>query len=563
MKLRVKYINRKHGKKIYRYPFLGYSYRDPKGTPQFKIVLNLSKIPAKVVKTITDALTPKDPEPPSDEQQLILGDTLSYQGSVSIGDAWAALRIAEDAGITELLRQNVPKKHYQLLVSMIMDRVINPKPWSKLALREALPESGLARLIDYQQQPLHEFYFALESIFKVQQTIEKALFDRTPKKTHLILYDITSAYFEGKCCPLAVFGNDRDHKQGKMIILIGLLADEEGRPIAVNVFEGNTSEQTTVLDQIGNLQSDFGINDIIFVGDRGMLTKARRTELNDEEFERVSYISALPRDEIVQLIEDQSHPMQLSLFDRQNLAEVESDNVRYVLCHNPDKQDEDRETRRCLLDKTEEKLTMVQRNVKAGRWKKQKVIAERLHRWWDRWKMKKFFDVEYDEGVFSFSRNETKIKKWENLDGSYVIASTVEKSLYDTVQIRERYKSLKWVEFAFKSMKTDDLFVRPVRHWNPDRVRGHVFVSMLAYMVLWDARQGLAEFLERKDDNFCEAGSLKGVWNKLNKITIGTIKLHDQTFQQISPLTNLQKRMLKAVNAKLNPEAKKRLKLVG
>ena len=563
MKMRVKYINRKHGNKIYRYPLLGYSYRDRKGTPQFKIVLNLSKLPEKAVKAITDALTPKDTELPVDEQKLIIGDTLNYQGSTSIGDAWTALRIAEDAGITDLLRQNVPQKHYQLLICMIIDRVINPKPWSKLALKEALPESGLARIIDYQEQPLHEFYLALESIFKVQQKIEKALFDRTPKKTRLILYDITSAYFEGTCCPLAVFGNDRDHKKGKMVILIGLLADEAGRPIAVKVFEGNTSEQTTVLDQIRNLQSDFGIDDIIFVGDRGMLTKARRTELNDEEFERVSYISALPRDEIVQLIEDESHPMQLSLFDRQNLAEVESDNVRYVLCHNPDKQDDDRTTRRRLMEKTEEKLAMIQRNVKAGRWKKQKVIAERLHRWWDRWKMKKFFDVEYDEGHFLFSRNETKIKKWENLDGSYVLASTVEKSQYDTAQIRERYKSLKWVEFAFRSLKTDDLFVRPVRHWNADRVRGHVFVSMLAYMVIWDARHGLDEFLQRNDDNSCEAGSLKGVWNKLNKITIGTIKLHDQTFQQISPLTNLQKRMLKAVNANLNMEAKKRLKAVG
>ena len=164
---------------------------------------------------------------------------------------------------------------------------------------------------------------------------------------------------------------------------------------------------------------------------------------------------------------------------------------------------------------------MVQRKVETGRWKNEKVIAERLHRWWDRWKMKKFFDVEYAEGTFSFSRNDAKIKEWENLDSSYVIASTVDKSQYNTTEVRERYKSLKWVEFAFRSLKTDDLFVRPVRHWNPKRVRGHVFVSMLSYMIIWEARRGLAKFLERDNENFCLVGSLKGAWNKLNKITIG------------------------------------------
>ena len=293
---------------------------------------------------------------------------------------------------------------------MIIDRVINPKPWSKLALSEALPECGLARIIGYQKQPLHTFYFALESIFDAQREIEKALFNQKKKSTRLILYDITSAYFEGECCPLAVFGNDRDHKKGKMIILIGLLADEEGQPIAVEVFKGNTSEQTTVLDQIRRLQDDFGMEEIIFVGDRGMLTKARRSELDEEEFARVKYVSALPRDEIVKLIEDESHPMQLSLFDRQNLAEVQFDGVRYVLCHNPEKRDDDRKTQLRLLEKTEEKLAMIKRNVDAGRWKKEKVIAERLHHWWNRWNMKRFFKVDYDQGSFHFLEKKSRSK---------------------------------------------------------------------------------------------------------------------------------------------------------
>ena len=315
--------------------------------------------------------------------------------------------------------------------------------------------------------------------------------------------------------------------------------------------------------QNGESEDDQAESETIFVGDRGMLTKARRTELDDEEFKQVKYVSALPRDEIVKLIEEQSHPMQLSLFDRQNLAEVQFEGVRYVLCHNPDKRDDDRNTRLRLLEKTNEKLTMIKRNVDNGRWKKPKVIAERLHRWWDRWKMKKFFEVDYSETSFSFSRDESKIQEWENLDGSYVIASTVDQNQYDSPQIRDRYKSLKWVEFAFRSMKTEDLFVRPIRHWPPNRVRGHVFVSMLSYMIIWKARRAFAEFLERDDDNLCEAGSLKGIWNKLNKINICTIKVLDNTFQQVSPLTKLQMKMLKAANAAIDKEAKTRLQVVG
>ena len=289
MKIRIKYINRKHKKKTYKYPFLGYSYRDSKGTPQFRIIMNLSKLPEIAVEAVDRALRGKEPisSHGNNEVENAISEQI-YGGSINIGDVWTALRIAEDLGICKEL-EKVPEKHKNLLLDMIIDRVINPKPYSKLALYENFPDSPAARIIGNDNQPLHEWYNALESIYEHQDAIQKGLFDHANMNTQrLFLYDITSSYFEGHCCPLSFFGYDRDKKKGKQIIVIGLLTSSDGRPIAVKVFPGNTNDQTTVLDQIRKIQNDFGVKEMIFVGDRGMVTRARREDLKDEEFNMIN-----------------------------------------------------------------------------------------------------------------------------------------------------------------------------------------------------------------------------------------------------------------------------------
>ncbi|MDI6795182.1 MAG: hypothetical protein QME81_20345, partial [bacterium] len=209
--------------------------------------------------------------------------------------------------------------------------------------------------------PLHEWYRSLETLYTHQMQIQKRLYPKNIDK--VFLYDITSSYFEGKCCPLAAFGHSRDGKKDKMQIIIGLLTTSCGRPVAVRVLEGNTADQSTVIDQINQLRDDFGVKEMIFVGDRGMITRRRIEEITNGDYKWLDYITALKRSEMMACVEDENHPIQLSLFDTQNISEVVDGNKRYILCHNPLREDEDALVRNRLLDKTEAKLQSIADNV--------------------------------------------------------------------------------------------------------------------------------------------------------------------------------------------------------
>jgi len=384
----------------------------------------------------------------------------------------------------------------------------------------------------------------------------------------MYLYDITSSYFEGNNCELAKFGYNRDGKKGKKQIVIGLLTDSCGRPLGIEVFEGNTSDQTTVMDKIDEMREDFGINEMIFIGDRGMVTRARREDLEGKEYEAVKYISALKRKEFFNFLEDQNHPLQLTLFDRKNLIEVSHNGIRYVLSFNPDKELEDREVRKKLIQKTQEKLEMLQRNVINGRLKKEQVIGKKLYRWLNNWNMERFFNTSYEEGKFYFSKKEEKIKEYEAIDGFYVITSDVIEESLNTKELRERYKSLIQVEQAFRTMKTTDLFMRPIRHWNPNRVKGHVFLCMLSYLIIWKARQLFSEFIsstpideEVKQD---ECHSLRIIWERLNKdVKIGKIRNQGKIEEQLKPIQQKTKKILTLANATLTKKRRRQLMICG
>jgi transposase len=308
-----------------------------------------------------------------------------------------------------------------------------------------------------------------------------------------------------------------------------LLTDSAGRPLAIEVFEGNTSDQATVMQKINDMRQEFKIDNMIFIGDRGMITRARREDLNADEYESVKYISALKRKEFFDFLEDQNHPLQPSLFDRHKLVEVTYEGIRYVLSFNPEKEEEDQNTRRRLLQKTQEKLEMIKRNVDSGRLKNEQVIGRKIYRWVNKWNMEKFFNIEYAEGKFSFTRNEEKIKEYESIDGFYVITSDVSEKNLETKELRERYKSLIQVEQAFRTMKTTDIFIRPIRHWNPERVKGHVFLCMLSYLIIWEAGNIFADFISStspgEDAEQDDCHSLRIIWERLNRdVKIAKIK---------------------------------------
>ena len=553
MKRRVKRFHRKKGNKSYSYHWIGYQTRNEKGTSYFVREVNISSLPTEEINRIDQVLRAGD-------SSFVLKDLIKYAGSIQIGSHWAILRLCEDLNIYSELERHLSKSHFSAVLAMLTDRISNPNPYSKLMLSKAYPDSGLARILDADKIPFNNWYSSLDELYEKQKSIEQALMSNADLDDTIFMYDITSIYFEGDCCPLTKFGYNRDGKKGKKQIVVGMLTNSSGRPLGVRVFDGNTKDASTVLEQMGQIKSEFNVEQFIFVGDRGMVTGSIRDELETLPESGIDYITGLTRREILKLASDDQHPLQASLFDKE-IAEVADEKLRYVLCFNPLKCDEDKETRLRLLANTAAKLENIKINVAKGHYKKEKVIAQRLYTWLNRWGMGRCFEVDYAEGKFEYKVDQQKVDALEKFDGCYVITTTVKTEIMNKHEVVKRYKSLIWVEQVFRHMKTTDEFTRPVRHWNAERVKGHVFMCMLAYLVIWQARNKFTEFLDRDEDtHMCEAGSLREIWEALDKsISIGTISIAGVDEEQLSVIPQYQKKLLKAVNASINKKERMRL----
>lgn len=551
MKKRVEYITSKHNGKTYRYPYLVSSYRDENGVPQRKIITKLSSLPEHAIEALRVSL--KNQGEKENSNQKVDIDAINFSRSQPFGAYWAVSQLMQQTGVTKALEVLKPE-HQAAIQTSIVDRVINPKPYSKNALARYFHKSILQEFT--QARPSEgDWYKALEQLYENQQIIEKKLYRESVNQIYL--YDITSSYFEGERCPLSSLGYNRDEKKGKMQIVVGLITNEAGMPISVKVFEGNTTDQTTVMEQVRNLKESFGIEELIFVGDRGMITGKRIEELEEETFNWCSYISAINRSDILKLAEKQDHPLQVGLFDNNELIEVKHQGRRYVLCRNPQKAEESALTREKLLENTEEKLAGIANSVKHGRLKHPEKIAKRLHRWLNKWNMAKFFEVDYDYGQFSYRINEAELARQKQLDGCYVIVSDVDENVLDKNELHAKYKDLKFVESAFRSMKTADLFIRPIRHWNPLRVKGHVFMCMLAYRTIWFARQRLAPVLQEEDTLDQEVFGLREVWDELNNITVGIMTVEGIQLKQFSDQTSTQVKLLRHLKTPIGKKAEK------
>jgi transposase len=544
-KYRVIRAKKKYKDKIYETPFIGYSYRDENAMPRTHLECNISFLPPQAVAAVEQAL--------KQQAEIAVGKLFSYKASLPIGDVWAVHQLATQLGIPRAL-EPLGEKDTPILLSMIYDRVLNPKPRSKRALRDAFPDGAVARILgNPPNAALSQWYEALDHIYEHQDRMQKSLFQSGDGR--MFLYDITSTYFEGVHCPLAAFGYNRDGKKGKLQIVVGLMCDAQGRPVAVEVFKGNTSDQTTVVAQIHNLREKFGVKNLVFIGDRGMLTEARIEEVESwAETNRIDYITALTRSRMMELVEDEDTPFQIEMFDTKNLAAVHYEGRRYILCHNPLRRERDETTRERLLALTEKKLAAIAANVAAGRLKRRDAVAKRLFRWLNRWGMEKFFIVEYGEGKFSFQRNEETLARYRALDGCYVLATSLDENLMESAEVLRRYKSLARVEQAFRTMKTEDLFIRPIRHWSETRVRGHVFVCMLAYLLIHEARRRLAPLLERDDRRYTPWGSLREIREQLQKITIGKFTVNGNDVEQLSMIPDAQRQILKTLGVRISPK---------
>ncbi len=477
-------VTRRHYKgKTYETVLLRRSFRED-GKVKNETVGNLSHLPPDLIDLIKRRLS--DPE-----QRFIPAADLELKRSLPHGHCLAVQQMMRKLGLPGLLDTSASRDR-DLALAMIAARVLEPA--SKLATTRLWQESTLAPDLGVADANEDELYRAMDWLLARQSKIEKRLAGRHLEEGGLVLYDLTSSYVEGRHCNLARIGYSRDGKRGSLQIEYGLITDAEGRPIALEVFEGNTGDPATVASQVEKLKQNFKLGQLVLVGDRGMLTSARIEAL--KQVEGLAWISCLRSPQIQALVDNGN--LQLSLFDHQDLAEISDPaypGERLVVCKNTRLAEERQRKREDLLKATELKLAPILEAVAAGRLTGAAQIGVRVGKVIDRHKVGKHFQVEITADRLVVSRNTAQIAAEAALDGIYVLRTPLPAERLDAVGVVRSYKLLVKVERAFRSFKSIDLQVRPVHHYSDDRVRAHILLCMLAYYVRWHLEQAWSELL--------------------------------------------------------------------
>jgi transposase len=455
---------------------------------------------SKVRKRTIANLSHWPPEKIEALRRLLKGETLvsphdlfCIERSLPHGHVEAVLGTARKLGLDTLLASRRCRER-DLVMAMIVEQLIHP--CSKLATTRLWHTTTLAEELGVGDADENELYRALDWLLVRQERIESKLATRHLREGALVLYDVTSSYYEGRICPLALHGHNRDRKKGKRIVVYGVLTDAEGRPIATQVYPGNTGDPTTVGDQVEKLRDRFGLSRVVLVGDRGMLTQAQIASLKTHP--ELGWISALRSPAIRQLV-DAGH-LQLSLFDERNLAEIhapEYPGERLIVCRNPLLAEERRRKRAALIEMTEKELARIAREVvrRSQTPLGKDEIGIKVGKVIGRFKVGKHFRFTIEEGIFEWKRNEESIENESALDGIYVIRTNEPEERLSAGDVVRKYKSLSQVERLFRTMKGIDLRVRPIRHWSEPHVRAHIFLCTLAYYVEWHMRQALKPVL--------------------------------------------------------------------
>jgi hypothetical protein len=474
------------------------SYRDGAKVKN-RTLANLSDWPAEQIETLRAALR--------GDKLVPAGEGLEIVRALPHGHVAAVLGTARGIGLDRLLPLG-PERRRELALALIVARLIDPA--AKLATARALDETtaihSLGVTLGLGAVSAKEVYATLDWLGAAQPTIEAALARRHLSDGTLVLYDVSSSYVEGRCCELARFGHSRDGRHDKMQIVFGLLCSAAGCPIAIEVFEGNTGDPSTLGHQITKLKDRFGLKRVVVVGDRGMITQARiERELKPAGLD---WITAL-RAPAIQQLAAEGGPLQLSLFDERDLAEIESPDFpgeRLVVCKNPALAEERGRKRGELLDATEQDLKDIQARILRQRQPLRGAdkIGLAVGAMLGRRKVAKHFRITITDDALSFTRDHTTIAAEAALDGFYVLRTCVPADALNAADTVRAYKSLARVERAFRSLKTVDLDIRPIFHWVSPRVRAHVFLCMLAYHLEWHMRQALAPMLF--DDHERQAG---------------------------------------------------------
>jgi len=460
------------------------SYRED-GKVKKKTLANLSQWPEELVEGLGKLLKGAVAVAPE--------DLFTIESSPAHGHVQAVLATIKKLRLDSMISSK-PCRQRNLALAMISQQILHPG--SKLQSVRLWPVTTLAEELQVSDADEDDLYAAMDWLYDRQARIENKLAGQHLGEGAHALYDITSSYYEGHTCPLIQFGYNRDAKKGKKIIVYGMLTNAGGCPVAVDVYPGNTQDPLTVADQAHKLRHRFGLQQVVLVGDRGMLTQTQIDHLKD--YGGIGWITALGYPALRNLA-GQGH-LQLSLFDQSNIAEItcaDYPQERLVACYNPLMAQKRHKQRQALLEATEADLGNIAGQV-ARRKRKQlsgEEIGVKVGRVLNKYKMGKHFELTIGDGVLAYRRNEAAIAREADLDGIYVIRTSEPKERLSSQDVVRGYKNLSQVEQLFRSLKGVEILVRPIRHREEQRVRAHIFICMLAWYVEWHMRKALAPLL--------------------------------------------------------------------
>ena len=459
------------------------TYREG-GKVKNETVGNLSHLPEELVELVRRWL--------AGERFLVGVDAFEVERSLPHGHVAAVLGMARRLGLPRLLdRQPSPER--ARVLAMVVQQVL--APGSKLACTRALAQSTLAEELAVEGVDADGLYGALDWLVERQEQIEARLARRHLRQGSHVLYDVSSSsFFEGRTCPLLALGYSRDGRRGTLQIIYGLLGDREGRPIAIEVFPGGLHDDKTLPAQIEKLRARFGLTSLVLIVDRGMATKANLETLAAAE--GIGWITALKAPQVKKLVKEGS--LQLSLFDEQNLAEIASADYpgeRLVVCRNPLVAAERARKRDDLLEATETALAPIKQRVEAGTLAGAAAIALAVGQVINKRKVKKHFELVIEDSRFAYSRKQKQIEEEAALDGFYVLRTNLAADALAAPNVVRSYKQLAHAERAFRTLKSPELEIRPIRHRREDRVRAHAFLCLLAYYLDWHLRAAWAPLL--------------------------------------------------------------------
>jgi transposase len=463
------------------------SYREGSSVRK-RTLANLSELSASQVESIRAVLRGEVVRP--------ITQTFEIARSQAHGHVQAVALAMQRLGFASLLASK-PSAERDLVMAMVASRIVSPA--TKLATTRLWNNSTLAEEFGVRDASEDDLYAAMDWLLAAQDRIQKKLAARHIQEDSLVLYDLSSSYFEGTHCPLAKLGYSRDEKRGTLQVNYGLLTDERGCPVAISVHDGNTSDSTTFMPQVTLLREQFGIERMVLVGDRGMISQKAIDEMSQDA--DLAWVTALRSASIRTLVE-QKH-LQLGLFDERNLLEISSPDFpgeRLVACRNPELAKKRAHTRADLLLATEKNLQKIKARVDDAKLQGKDNIGLAVGKVVNQFKVAKHFELGITDSTFTFLRNEANIAAEAALDGLYVIRTSVQAQRMDADACVRTYKSLAQVERAFRSMKTMDLKVRPIHHYLEGRVRSHIFLCMLAYYVEWHMRQTWKELMFTDED---------------------------------------------------------------